>query len=107
VDWVNVLVPVGIAVVGYAGYFGRVWLKSHVTPKQFATIAGLARTAVEAAEQLGKGTGLKGADKYDMATDVVTTSSARMGVKLKPEEVNAFIHQAVKEMNDYSKQLTG
>lgn len=103
----NVLVPVAIAVVGYLGYFGRTWVKSHVTPKQFAAVSGLARTAVEAAEQLGKVGGLHGSNKYDLAVDAVTTSARRLGLNLKPEEVNAFIHQAVKEMNDYSRQLAG
>jgi hypothetical protein len=74
------------------------WVKANITPKQFASVAALARTAVDAAEELGRVGNLTGAQKFELAQDTILRSARRVGLKLTPEEVGAFINQSVRDI---------
>lgn len=123
-NWQAELSALLLAVLGGAIAAGRVWIQSKVTPEKLSHIVDLARMAVRGAEQVGidakpavpevrsDGTEpappavtvepvpVSGADKYDIASAALVAGASRLGVKLKPAEVTAFIHASLKEMHD-------
>lgn len=102
VDYVEILTPLAVAVVGYLVVLLRSWVLTHTSPTQFAALSSLARLAVESAEQaLGNG---PGSEKYALASGALTISAKRLGVRLKPEEAIAFINAAVLEFKAYQAQ---
>jgi len=60
----------------------------------------IAKTAVEAAEMIGATTGLTSEDKKAYAKNVVASA-----LKLKPEQLDAIIEAAVKQMRAYGTEL--
>lgn len=99
-NWTPILTPLIVPVIGYLMYLLRVYVLAHVTPHQLSAMSGLAHQAVEAAQLLGKTTGIAGADKYVLASDALVASSKRLGIRLKPDEVQAFIHAALKDVKE-------
>ena len=104
---------------------GQAWLQTKVAPEKLGHVTDLARMAVRAAEQVGADSqpppapagalptdppapevpeGLVGTDKYAMAADALVTGARRLGIRLKPAEVTAFIHCALKEMREAGDQ---
>ncbi len=100
-NYAEILTPLVTALVGYLMYLLQTWLKANIAPKQYAALAGLANTAVDAVEQLDRVSKLSSEQKYDLASETLTKSAKRLGVKLSEVEVNAFVHAAVKDLKDY------
>lgn len=80
----------------------RTWL----TPQRLAHVTDIASMAVEAAEKLGAdlapvlaeaGTN-KSTAKLNYAAGVVAVGAKRLGVKLTSDEVLAFVHAALADM---------
>jgi hypothetical protein len=85
-------------------------IKVRLTPTQLGTVADLAGTVVRAAEQVGNSSlQLDGPAKYEYAQTALTAGARRMGVRLKPEEANAFIHAALSSLNQLqgASELSG
>jgi len=99
-DWMNVLAPLTVPLVGYCTVLLRTWVKTHTAPHTFAALSGLANTAVDAVEQLDRVSKMSAEQKFDLASDTLVDTAKRLGVKLSPVEVNAFIHSAVKALKD-------
>lgn len=98
---INALVALLTAVVGLVTYFYNDYKKAKTGPERLSAVLGMARTVTIAAEQLGKDLGIPGAEKYGYAEQALTTMAKRVGLKLKPEEANAFIHAVLNELESY------
>lgn len=108
-NW-TVLTPLLVAVLGYVLVLARKWLLTHVAPGSLGALDGLARQAVAAADQVAKATGIKGADKFTVASDALIAGAKRLGIRLKKEEVISFIHAALadfKAAEAYAQSLGG
>lgn len=82
----------------------RAWLKRDFTQPQVAHVTDIARGAVRAAEKLATLVpGTTGAAKLSFASDVVVTGAKRLGIKLTENEVLAFVHAALVELDNVKK----
>ncbi len=99
-----VLVPIIVAAIG--GFFA--WLRQYTQvkygPQKVAEVYNLARIVVAAANEIGRATGITGADKYEYAKTALPTLARRVGLNLKPEEVNAIINSLVGELKGLESQ---
>jgi hypothetical protein len=105
VDWTEVIRAGGVllaAVLAVIGKFVDGWLKTKLKPQQYDTVLNLARTAVTAAEQVGRDQGLQGADKLELASNALIAGAHRVGLNLDPAEVTSFIHAALAELHALS-----
>lgn len=89
-----------VALLGVLGEYLRRKVQADEVPKNLQTVLSLARTAVQAAEEFGRREGITGEDKYDFASAALVEAAKRVGVRLKPAEVQVFIHAAVGELRD-------
>lgn len=94
----EVLTPLVVPLVAYLVYLLRSVVLSHVAPHQLSALSGLARQATEAAQLLGNTTGIDGAHKYELASAALVASAKHLGIRLKPDEVVAFLHAALKDV---------
>jgi hypothetical protein len=67
---------------------------------EFLFLQVLARTAVSAAEQIGKTRGLSGEDKKLLAQSMVRAGLERVGVQVSDEELEAAIEAAVRILRE-------
>lgn len=88
-------------IVTVAGLLIKKWVDTKTTPAQLQMLTELTRTAVEAAEEVGDALGLQGPEKYEYASTALTTAAKRVGLRIKPEEANAFIHAVLRESKTY------
>lgn len=92
----EIVTAVVVPLVGAAVVAVRSWLKATLTPQRLHAIAQLARTAVDAAEEVGRAVeDVTGPEKYRYAEAVLRQGAERVGVKLTNEEANTFIHAAI------------
>jgi hypothetical protein len=109
-DTQNTLAAIVAAVLAAVWPFVRAWVQAKLTPQRVAHVMDIARIAVRAAEKLGDDLAAAGvtaatsASKLNYAADVVVSGAKRLGVKLTQDEVLAFVHAALREMEqvDYS-----
>lgn len=84
-------------------------IQNKITPDQLGHVRNIARMAVRATEEIAqhfKGadpelwTGLEtwGEAKAQYASSVIAEGARRLGVKLTQDEVDAFLHSALREM---------
>lgn len=97
-DILDVLTGLVAAFLPFLAYQLNRWVRANVTPRQFAALAGLARTVVDAAEEVGRVNELSGEQKFALAREALVTGSRRLGLKLTDEEVGSFINQAVQDI---------
>lgn len=104
----DVLYTLLTAAAGYVAWLVRKWVLANTTPKQLAAVAALAQQAVESAEQLGGAAegAISNADKLDLASEALVVAARRLGIRLKEDEVTAFIHAAVREMRARDTERT-
>lgn len=93
------------AVLTLAGLLVTKTVKTRVAPQQLSAAYQFARTSVEAAEKVGRALGLEGPEKYGYAEQALLTLARRVGLRLKPEEANAFIHAVLNEADVVAEQL--
>jgi hypothetical protein len=90
----------------------RAWVLTKLTPERLSQVQSIARGAVRAAEKLAtdlkdaQGVGVLpagaiswGDAKLQYAQSVVIAGAKRLGLKLTANEVQAFIHQALAEVD--------
>lgn len=90
------------ALVGVFAAVARTWVQVNVTPRKLAALVEVARTVVLAAEKVGQATGVDGPQKYEYAEQALVTTAKRLGLKLKPEEANAFLHSVLAELDGFT-----
>jgi hypothetical protein len=78
------------------------YIKVRLSPQQLQLVSGLASATVSAAEEAGHALKLGGPEKYHYAQTALESAARRVGVKLKPEETNAFIHAALAQLKEAS-----
>lgn len=102
------LVTLTVVVIGIATKFIQQWMNAKLKPGQFATVEGLARTAVTAAEAFKPaGVTMNNAEKLKFASDALVAGASRTGLKLKSVEVESFLHAALTDLRlaqDYQAQ---
>ena len=89
------------AVVALVTYFYNDIKKARTGPERLGAVLSMARTVTVAAEQLGQDVGVRGPEKYQYAEQALTSMAKRVGLRLKPEEANAFIHAVLGELAAY------
>ncbi len=92
------LTAIILAVLGALAPFVRAWVLTKLTPERLAHVNDIARIAVRAAEKLGDDTSASGQQKLNYASEVLVTGAKRLGIRLSQDEVLAFIHAALREM---------
>ena len=60
----------------------------------------LAKTAVNAVEQVAAETGYKGQEKLEQARDKVRAELAKYNISMTDKDLDTFIEASVKQMND-------
>lgn len=93
------------AVLTLVGLLVTRTVKTRIAPQQLSAAYQFARTAVEAAEKVGRAAGLGGPEKYEYAEQALLTLARRVGLRLKPEEANAFIHVVLNEADVVAEEL--
>lgn len=101
----DLLASVVVAGLGYVLVLARQWLVAHTKPGQLAAVAGMARSVVEAIDQLDKAQNLGNDNRLDMAVDTLGDLAKRAGIKLSTKELSAFVHAAVKAVRDEQQYL--
>lgn len=93
------LIGLATAVLAAALPFARAYVQSHFNTTKLLHVADLARTAVQAAEQLGTDAlQPSNASKLNFASDMLVSTAKRLGVKLTTDEVLGFVHSALRDM---------
>lgn len=104
----------------------RVYIQHKVTPDQLARVSDIANGAVRAAEEIAQhfkvpegatpetiqalapepwtGFATWGQAKEDYASSVIIKGAKRLGVKLTDDEVSAFMHAALRKMEQVAAQ---
>jgi hypothetical protein len=101
----ELLLTAVVAVVGVLAEYARRWLQSRTTPLKYGAVFDIARTAVAGVEEASRKMGLSSEDKFGMASEAVTAASRKLGLKLKPAEVGAFVNAAVDELRSVREAL--
>lgn len=107
-DWQAILAVV-LPLIAAATPLVRKYIQAHVTPDQLGHVRDIARMAVRAAEQLGNDLNRLDPEEYAAAETwaaakatyaerVIADGAKRLGVKLSADEVDAFLHSALREM---------
>lgn len=76
----------------------RAWVQANITPERLRNIESIGRVAVQAAERLGADTGATSTQKLDFAATVVAAGAKRLGLKLSQDEVLAFVHSSLLDL---------
>lgn len=93
------LVGVLVMVLAAAAPLVRTWVQSKLTPERLAHVVSLARIGVQAAEKLGESMpGTTNEAKLNFAAETVVAGAKRLGLKLTKDEVLAYVHAALREM---------
>lgn len=95
-----------VALIVAAWPLAKVIIQHKVTPDALAHIQDIARLAVRGAEEMSPWLAAVVHDvpaaKLDLASNALTSGAKRLGVKLTTDEVVAFVHAALREMEDIS-----
>lgn len=92
----EIVTAIVVPLVGAAVVAVRSWLKATLTPQRLFAVATLARTAVDAAEEVSRAIDdVRGPEKYRYAETVLRQGASRVGITLTNEEANTFIHAAL------------
>lgn len=92
----------------------RNYITTKSTPQRLAVIADLARQVVVGVDQDAAGrpptlggldVTLTGEEKYSLAADALTSLAKRLGIKLDEDEVSAFIHAALADIQQGVKLM--
>ena len=75
------------------------WIKSKISTSQWKNLTVYAETFVKCAEMIFKGTNL-GKDKKKYVIEKLTDLCEERGLKFSPDEIEAAVEEAVKNMND-------
>lgn len=89
------------AVLTFAGYIVKRRESINQAPQRLSLVGELSLVAVRAAEKLMEGTAETGPEKYRIASDYLVAAAKRVGIKLKPEEVAGFIHDALARVDQF------
>ena len=68
--------------------------------KTIKIVGILAKTAVNAVEQVAAETGYKGQEKLEQARDKVRAELAKYNISMTDKDLDTFIEASVKQMND-------
>lgn len=71
------------------------YVKQHFTAKQVGNAKSAALIAVNAAEEIGRVTGIKGQDKLNAALDAVKLEAKKLGLKFSDEQWQGYLRDAV------------
>jgi hypothetical protein len=107
-NWQAMLALVG-PIVAAALPIARKYVQARITPDKLGHVTDIARMAVRAAETVA--TDLSALDpveyagaltwaeaKARFAENVIADGAAHLGLKLSPDEIDAFLHAALREM---------
>ena len=94
------------ATLAVIGYFVRDYLRTRGVPAKMGTALEFARTAVAAAEKIGRTVAeVSGPEKYEIASTALKQLSKRVGVKLTDAEVSTLIHAVLNESDEIADAL--
>lgn len=86
----------------------RAWVQTKLTPQRLANVAQLAHVAVSAAEKLGEANeALSNDEKYAVAEAFLNNAAKKLGIKLTVDELNGYIHAALREMQQVEGDMFG
>lgn len=75
------------------------WIEQKTENEKFAQLAGIAETAVAAAEQLYYRTDPDGEDRRKYAHHLIAVAAGRLGLALTDKEIDSMLQAAVQELN--------
>ena len=107
------IIGIAVAVLAASAPVVRAWVKTKFTSQRLAHVASYAHIAVNAAEELGKLVPAEIANraevvanaKLNSASEVVASGAKKLGLKLTQDEVLAFVHSALSDINKYAGQF--
>lgn len=82
----------------------RGWLQTNITPKRLSSLVDLTRIAVAAADEVDRAAVLPSEEKFAYAEQALVTAARRIGIRLRAEEANAFIHAVLNEAHQLEGQ---
>lgn len=77
----------------------RAWLNTKLTASQIEVIKTIIKALVNAAEQIYANTSKSGISKKKYVMDMAKTKLAELGYSINDKEIEAYLEQAVRDMN--------
>lgn len=77
----------------------KAWLNTKLTASQIEVVKTIIKALVNAAEQIYANTSKSGISKKKYVMDMAKTKLAELGYSINDKEVEAYLEQAVRDMN--------
>lgn len=77
----------------------KAWLNTKLTASQIEVIKTIIKALVNAAEQIYANTSKSGISKKKYVMDMAKTKLAELGYSINDKEIEAYLEQAVRDMN--------
>lgn len=77
----------------------RAWLGTKLTASEIEVVKVIIKTLVNAAEQIYANTSKSGISKKKYVLDMAKTKLAELGYTINDKEIEAYLEQAVRDMN--------
>lgn len=77
----------------------KAWLNTKLTASQIEVVKTIIKALVDAAEQIYTNTNKSGTSKKKYVMELAKTKLAELGYSIDDKEIEAYLEQAVKDMN--------
>ena len=78
----------------------KAWLNTKLTASQIEVVKTIIKALVDAAEQIYTNTNKSGTSKKKYVMEMAKTKLAELGYSVDDKEIEAYLEQAVREMNN-------
>lgn len=92
----TIIYSVVTAIIGYVGIGIKMLITKYINDERKRAIA---RTCVEAVEQICKELNIHGEDKYNKCAEFITELAKEKGIEIGSTEIKLLIEQAVHSLN--------